>query len=126
QFTRTKFPIGSLKPIQVALVSLIEDARVEQLVMRTYPGLRRLWLPFHVAGPQGAVTAPALMARLARALIDPSYGDDNGWVKKGRDMFLAEAGRWEDPDVSRAIGALLGNDLGQMRVQFNAKTYIVE
>jgi hypothetical protein len=126
QFTGAKFSIGSLKPVQVALVSLIEDARVEQLAMRTYPGLRRLWLPFHVARPQGAITAPALMARLVRALIDPTYGDDNGWVRKGRDMFLAEAGRWEDPNVSRAIGGLLGNDLGQMRAQFNAKTYAVE
>ena len=73
-------PIGSLKPVQVALVSLIEDARVEQLALGDLPGLRRLWLPFHVAAPGGAVTAPALMARLARALLDPIYADDHGWV----------------------------------------------
>ena len=28
--------------------------------------------------------------------------------------------------MSRSIGMLLGNDLGQMRVQFNFKTYLVE
>lgn len=33
QFSRGKFPVGGLKPVQVALVSLIEDARVEQLAM---------------------------------------------------------------------------------------------
>ncbi len=126
RFGGARFPLGSLKPVQVALVSLIEDARVEHLAMRQYPGLRRLWLSFHVAAATGAATAPALMARLARALIDPGYADDNGWVAKGREMFFAAAARWEDPGISRAIGGLLGNDLGQMRAQFNAKTHVVE
>jgi hypothetical protein len=126
RFSRAKFPIGGLKPVQMALVSLIEDARVEHLAMRRFPGLQRLWLPFHLAAASGAVTAPALMARLSRALIDPAYADGNGWVTKGRAMFFAEAERWHDPAISRTIGSLLGNDLGQMRAQFNAKTYCVE
>ena len=126
QFTPGKFPIGSLKPVQIALVSLIEDARVEQLAMARFPGLRRLWLPFHTASAAGAVTAPALMARLSRALIDRDYADDNGWVRKGREMFFADPARWPDAVMSRTIGSLLGNDLGQMRAQFNAKTYAVE
>ena len=125
-FTPGKFAVGGLKPVQVALVSLIEDARVELLAMRRYPGLRRLWLPFHLAEPSGATTAPALMARLARALIDPDYVDLNGWVQSGRNLFLAAADRCEDPAISRTIGGRLGNDLGQMRVQFNAKSYVVE
>src|SRR5260370_22731871 len=41
-------------------------------------------------------------------------------------MFEARLPRLEDPAISREIGMLLGNDLGQMRVQFNAKTYVVE
>jgi nitric oxide reductase NorD protein len=41
-------------------------------------------------------------------------------------MFEARVPRLEDPALSREIGMLLGNDLGQMRVQFNAKTYVVE
>ena len=125
-FGRARFAVGGLKPLQVALVSLIEDARVEQLALQVYPGLLRFWLPHHVATAGGAVTAPGLLARLARALIDPDYSDDNGWVRKGRAMFFAERERWHDPAISRAIGGLLGNDLGQMRVQFNAKTYVVE
>lgn len=126
QFSKSKFPIGKLKPVQVALVSLIEDARVEQLAMTTYPGLRRLWLPFHVAQASGALTAPSLMARLSRALIDPVYDDGNGWVQKGRELFFGDRHGWTDPAISRSIGSLLGNDLGQMRAQFNARTYVVE
>ncbi|MEM8740813.1 MAG: VWA domain-containing protein, partial [Pseudomonadota bacterium] len=65
----------------------------------------------------------SLFARLSRALIDPDFEDIDGWVRKGRDMFHAAGDRLEDPSISRAIGNILGNDLGQMRVQFNAKTY---
>ena len=125
-FTPGKFPVSGLKPVQVALVSLIEDARVEQLVLAEFPGLRRLWLPFHVAEPTDALTAPALMARLSRALLDPDHGDPYGWVAKGRDLFFADSARWQDPTLSRAIGGILGNDLGQMRAQFNARTFVVE
>lgn len=126
RFGRARFAVGSLRPLQVTLVSLIEDARVERLALAAYPGLARLWLRHHVAMADGAVTAPALLARLSRALADPAYDDGHGWVRKGREMFFAERDRWHDPAISRAIGGLLGNDLGQMRVQFNAKTYVVE
>ena len=118
------FPVGTLKPLQIALVNLIEDARIETLAMQQLPGLRRLWSPYHVASPSGVVAAPTLLARLARALFDPAYVDDDAFVAKGRAMFSAS--RIGDPASSREIGMLLGNDLGQMRVQFNVKTYVVE
>lgn len=123
RFSGARFPVGKLKPLQVAVVSLIEDARVEALAMREMPGLSRLWLPFHIAQASGAMTAQSLFARLSRALLDPDFEDIDGWVRKGRDMFHAARDRLDDPEISRAIGNLLGNDLGQMRVQFNAKTY---
>jgi len=119
-----RYPVGQLKPLQVALVGLIEDARVEALAIRRFPGLRRLWATFHVAQPGGAATTVSLMARLARGLLDPGYDDPDGFVAKGRALFAAAD--LDDASISRAIGGLLGNDLGQMRVQFNAKTYAVE
>jgi nitric oxide reductase NorD protein len=125
-YTREKLPLGSLKPVQIAIASLIEDARVEALAMRDYPGLRRLWLPFHVAEPHGPHLAEMLMTRLSRALIDPDYKDEDPWVNKGKLMFFSHRAQWDSPAISRTIGSLLGNDIGQMRVQFNAKTYIVE
>lgn len=125
-FTTQRFPLGELKPLQVALVSLIEDARVEQLALREYPGLLRLWRGLHSAQPSGAATAPSLMARLSRALLDARYEDGDPWVRKGRRMFFEQRKYWDDQSLSRAIGSLLGNDLGQMRLQFNFKTYVVE
>ena len=133
-FSRDPFPVRKLKPIQVAVVSLIEDARVENLAMRDMPGLRRLWLPLHVAqtpsalSPNHALMAPNLLARLARALVDPDFTDYDGWVKKAKMEFFSREADWEDPQISRELGSLLGNDLGQMRVgwQFDMNSYVVE
>ena len=126
KFSRERFPVGGLKPTQVALVSLIEDARVERLAMRQLPGLARLFLPFHTIGPSSAGTAVALFARLARALADPSYHDPDPWVARGRNAFDAAEDEWDSQQISRRIGDLLGNDLGQMRIQFDPKTYVVQ
>jgi hypothetical protein len=119
-------PVGPLKPMQIALIGLIEDARIEALAIRQAPGLRHLWSGFHTAQPGGVKTAVSLMARLARALLDPNNADPDGFVEKGRALFAEASAKLADPLLSRAIGGLLGNDLGQMRLQFNAKTYAVE
>jgi nitric oxide reductase activation protein len=66
------------------------------------------------------------LARLARALHDDTYRDDDAWVSKGRESFLAARASWHDADLCRRIGSALGNDLGQMRVQFDAKNQVVE
>jgi nitric oxide reductase NorD protein len=124
--TPRRFELGKLKPLQVALIGLMEDARIETLAMRRFPGLRRLWAPFHVAEPSGVVTAPALLARLSRALFDPGYRDDDGFIMKARALFNDERANLHDPAVSRRLGGLLGNDLGQMRVQFNPRTYVID
>jgi nitric oxide reductase NorD protein len=125
-YSTTTFPLGQAKPLQVALISLVEDARVETLALREMPGLARLWQPFHTVQPSDAATVPSLMARLARALIDSSYVDDHAWVGKGRTLFAAAQHRLADPTVSREIGGLLGNDIGQTRMQFNRRSYVVE
>ena len=125
-YSTKRFPLGDLKPIQVALVSLLEDARVEYLAMKTFPGLRKLWLPFHIAKSNGPKLVLLLLARLSRALIDENYKDGDGWIQKGRDMFFDSQNDMTDPTICRNIGVLLGNDLGQLRAQFNVKTYVVE
>ncbi len=119
------FDPGSLKPIQIVLVGLIEDARIEALAMARLPGLRALWAPFHTVERSHLKTAAMILERLARGLFDPAYAEDDGIVKKGRALFAAEPDL-ADPDLSRRIGSLLGNDMGQMRIQFNAKQHVIE
>ncbi len=134
RYSSPKFPVRKLKPIQIAVISLIEDARVENLAIREFPGLRRLWLPLHVAqtpsslSPNHALMAPNLLARLARALIDPDFSDFSGWIKKAKLEFFNLETEWMNPEFSRELGGVLGNDLGQMRVgwQFDIANYVVE
>ena len=134
RYSSPKFPVRKLKPIQIAVISLIEDARVENLAIRDFPGLRRLWLPLHVAqtpsslSPNHALMAPNLLARLARALIDPDFSDFSGWIKKAKLEFFNLKAEWSNPEFSRELGGVLGNDLGQMRVgwQFDITNYVVE
>ena len=127
RFGAPRFLTKSLKPAQIAIISLLEDARVERLAAARYPGLHRLWAPYHRdARTDGAKTGLSLLARLARALHDDTYVDDDAWVSKGRQLFLEGRREWHDAALCRRLGSALGNDLGQMRVQFNAKDYAVQ
>lgn len=121
------FDATGLAPIARALMALLEDARVEALAMRELPGLARLWRPLHTATPELGASFEALMQRLARALIDPCYDDPDPWVRKGRTLFYLDASlgllALRTPAEVRQAATLLGHDIGQMRLQFNAKTY---
>lgn len=132
RFGGERFHPGSLKPIQIALVSLVEDARVEQLALRERPGLRHLWEPYFQTIDLQNAALLNLLKRLARALfyIDANSIFDeperHAWVLKGRKLFVQRKQEWNNAAISREIGRLLGNDLGQMRAQFNWKSYVVE
>ena len=132
KFTYKKFEIGKLKPIQVAIISVIEDARVELLSIKEFPGLKELWIPYHMATGEsknlnkayGPLTSRTLFSRLSRSLVDENYVDGNGWITRAKDMFFKNKKRWNDQTLSRELGNILGNDIGQMRIQFNPKDYL--
>jgi uncharacterized protein YegL len=127
RYSRRASPIGKRGPLRVAVASLIEDARVERLLMREYPGLRGLWSTFHSASwEHGGLTFASLAARLARALHDPSYDDPNHWVQKGRELVEEMASRADDVAAYEEVADILAVDLAQMRVRFDASTYRVE
>jgi nitric oxide reductase NorD protein len=126
--SRPARPTNTLKPLGVAVVSAIEDARVERLLMRRHPGVRR-WFLDHLAPPPdpGDFRFEALIARMDRVLLDPDHQDDNHWVNKARRLFeeTAEAHGLEAYDAFRAVASILANDLGQMRVRFDPQHYVV-
>ena len=132
KYTHKKFEIGKLKPIQVAIISVIEDARVELLSIKEFPGLKELWIPYHMATGEsknlnkayGPLTSRTLFSRLSRSLVDENYIDGNGWITRAKDMFFKNKERWNDQTLSRELGNILGNDIGQMRIQFNPKEYL--
>lgn len=140
-----RFDPQGLKPITMALIGLLEDARIEWLACRELPGLRRLWEPFHAPEPDEGSDFEALMRRLARALLQPDLPDPHPWIAKGRWLFfgagmpgaaigavpadvdgVGQTGLIGDPTTLRRVASLLGNDIGQMRLAFNPKTYRVQ
>lgn len=79
--SHTTAPISAqeLNPIQMSLIGLFEDARVEYCAMCELPGLRSLWHPLLAMPRDGRAEHPAqpLLERLAMALLDAgcSTGD---------------------------------------------------
>jgi len=67
-------------PFQRMAVEFFEDCRIETLLCREYPGLRRILLALHPKPVEGACdeeTTSCLrhrMAMLSRALLDPDHG----------------------------------------------------
>lgn len=122
-------PVGTRVPMMVAMLSLIEDARVERLMMREYPGLRALWGRFHRADGEPyekGLTFAALAERLTLALHDPTYRDPHPWVEKGRSLVDAIGEDFQDVSRFNEAASILANDLGQMRVRFDPQSYFVE
>jgi nitric oxide reductase activation protein len=112
-----------LKPIQLALLGVLEDARVEAQAITELPGLRSLWLPWHQADAHSGNTFEALLQRLQRSLLDPCYVDQHPWVRKACSLYHAAA---PTPEGMRQTASVLGHDLGQMRMPFNAQLYVVQ
>lgn len=113
-------PRGALKPVQAAILGVLEDARVEGLALEELPGLRELWLPFHESpDASGGSHFEALLARLARSLLDPRCEDPHPWVARA----LVARNEARSGVQMRALASRLGNDIGQMRLAFNARTY---
>ncbi|CAB3802222.1 hypothetical protein LMG28138_05152 [Pararobbsia alpina] len=118
--------VGKRKPLLVAMLSLIEDVRIERLMMREYPGLRALWGRFLHASAQlhaEGLTFSALTARLSFALHDPTYGDPLHWVHKGRSLIDAIGTDLHDSNRFEEAASILASDLGQMRVRFDVHNY---
>ena len=83
----------NLSPLQRLAVECFEDCRIDHLVLRRYPGLRRVLLALHPRAGRRRLrpaTRQCLRHRLAclsRALLDPAHG-------------------YRDPTCSRFVAAL--------------------
>lgn len=115
-------PRAGLHALQRALFGLIEDARVEQLLMREFPGLGPLWAAQHRVRCDAAPTVEVLMQRLARALADPRFEDPHPWVHATRGRVRES---WASAAAMRALASRMGHELGQMRLGFDAREYRV-
>lgn len=110
-----------LKPLAIVVVGALEDARVDLLTVRDYPGVHAWFLRCWRASPPGeGLDFASLMQRLGRALLDPGYEDRDPWVQRARARFSALADL-TDASACRSLASTLANELGQMRVPFDAQ-----
>ena len=121
-YTTDQFDSTGLSALQSTIIGLIEDARVETIALKQFPGLRQIWLPLHTATPASGNEASSLMARLARALLDPNYRDDHPWVGMGRQIFSEQQERLASTEWSREVGLRLAAEMLQLGVAYSTAT----
>lgn len=116
------FEVKELNLMQRSMIGLIEDLRVELLAIESLPGLRKIWLSFHLLLEIYPDNAINLMRRLSRSVLDPNYDDPHQWVSKGKQLLLNE-NNLNRKSLSLEVGLSLANDLGQMRLPLNSGRY---
>ena len=125
-YTKTPLSMQMLNTTQMGIIEAIEDARVEELACRDFPGMRSSWLALH---PPLDTRAPQsvgdLVNRLARALLDPDSTDPHPWVQEGVALFRAESDLSTN-QISWNIGVALAHSLGQIPLpEFNPRTDVL-
>ncbi len=124
--TRDPISAEALNPWQMAVISVIEDARVETLAVRKFPGLKHLWSQLHTIESGQGKSAGDYLNRLARALLDDGYQDNDPWIAQGRVLFKQAADRLDTNQVSWDIGVQLAHEFAHgvtaKRIAFNPRT----
>jgi len=122
-------------PFQRMAVEFFEDCRVETLLIREYPGLRRIFLVLHPHPAQDAcdpATTSCLRHRLAmvsRALLDPDHGYDDPvlleFVQRFHELLAAgESGTAEIAELALAYVARTRRQSDQLAKVHFADTVI--
>jgi len=124
--TKTPISAEALNPLQMAVISVIEDARVETLSIRRFPGLKQLWSKFHIATPERSASVGDYLNRLARALLDETYRDDDPWIAEGRLLFAQAQDKLDTNVTSWEIGVQLAHSIGQKKIAFNPRTDLLD
>jgi hypothetical protein len=104
-------------PFQRMAVEFFEDCRIETLLIREYPGLRKLFLALHPTPVEGACdpeTTSCLrhrMAMLSRALLDPHHGyadtDLNDFVARFHDVMAPSESERRESSTSEIASLAL-------------------
>jgi nitric oxide reductase NorD protein len=108
-------------PFQRMAVEFFEDCRIETLLIREYPGLRKLFLALHpkpledACDPQTTSCLRHRMAMLSRALLDPHHG----YIDADLNDFVARfhAVMQQGESSTREIAALALNYVAKTRRQ---------
>ncbi|MGD9500167.1 MAG: nitric oxide reductase activation protein NorD, partial [Halothiobacillus sp.] len=124
-YTQQPISAENLNNLQMAVISVFEDARVEQLAINKFPGLRQVWSQFHTIPATQGNTLGDYLNRIARALLDPKFVDDHPLVARARELFAAEQHHLEDNQFSWDNGVILAHELMSLRIPFQQRTDVL-
>ena len=124
-YTHNPISAENLNNLQMAVISVFEDARVEQLAINKFPGLRPIWSQFHTIPATQGNTLGDYLNRIARALLDPEFVDEHPMVVRARELFAAEKHRLDDNQFSWDNGVTLAHELMSLRIPFQQRTDIL-
>ncbi|UOG92288.1 MAG: VWA domain-containing protein [Candidatus Thiothrix sulfatifontis] len=111
----------SFTPLQQALIGLVEDARVEALAIRQFPGLLGLWKNLLPTVTQDNSIA-SVLGRMARALLDDHYnGDDHPLVEAASALFANAQAQLESPRMAQGIGLELARQAESLGWHYQAR-----
>ncbi|HSJ47848.1 MAG TPA: VWA domain-containing protein [Gammaproteobacteria bacterium] len=112
----------STPPLTRLLIGVIEDARVETLAVRTFPGLGLLWKSLLHVDPGSDDGLGHLLDRMALALADDEYQDDHPLVRAARERFNESKDRLMETGLARELGLELAGLVEEMAIAFNPRT----
>jgi len=111
-----------LSNLQRLMIGVIEDARIEALAVRNFPGMKSLWiklLPANTALDEGL---QPILDRLARSLLDEDFVDNHPLVIFARDAMAAAKARLDEPGLAREMGIMLANEVITLGITLNSRT----
>lgn len=116
--TREPMPAEGLSPLQRAVIGVVEDARVESLAARDFPGLAPLWRRLHLATPARGARVGDWLDRFARAWADPAYADPHPLVARARALWGAQGEAPAANGASLEVGLALAHELARFAAAF--------
>ncbi|MCW8956224.1 MAG: VWA domain-containing protein, partial [Gammaproteobacteria bacterium] len=108
----------NLSPFQRIAVETLEDARIDQLIIREYPGLKKYFLALHPAPIEGDCDTEKescvrhRLAMLSRAIMDDNHGYQNPVILEYVEKFQ---GALKDGESST-------KDMLNLAISFTART----
>ncbi len=108
----------NLSPFQRIAVELLEDSRIEALMMREYPGLKKYFMALHPAPVEGSCDnehescVRHRLAMLSRAILDENHGYSNPKILDCVEKFHAAL---KDSESS-------SKEMLQIAISFTART----
>ncbi len=123
-FSQYSKDTDELSNLQRLMIGVIEDARVESLAIRQFPGMKSLWVSLLPADAGLNESLQPILDRLARSLLDEAYQDSHPLVSYARAQMALAKDRLDDPTLSREIGVELAKQVIEQNILLNSRTDI--